>query len=106
MLMNYIALETDRPIKIHVTDDYVVDRSIADNVRGGLKRVKSLVFQVDELDGESVSRTFSILSDKLAAKFQPYLRDRAYRNFDFRITKTGIDLATNFIVEALPRAQA
>ena len=106
MLMNYIALERDKPILMHFTDHYFVKRQIADPDKGGLKWIDSLVFWCDTLEGQPVARTFSIVSTKLAAKLEPFLKDDKYKNYDFRITKVGEGYATEFIVEALPRAGA
>ena len=78
LLMNYVALVPGVPTRMHFTDDYWVDREIADRETGKPKRIKSLVFQVDELDGEDVSRTFSILSQKLAAHMTPLQIGRAH----------------------------
>ena len=106
MLMNYVNLETGTPTRMHFTDDYEVARLIEDRDRPGkTKRISSLVLQVDELNGENVSRTFSILSEKLRGKLQGYLPERRYRNWDFVITKRGEGYGTTFEVEALPRPE-
>lgn len=89
VLMNYIALVAGVPTRMHFTDDYIIDRTIADRESGGEKRIKSLVFQVDELNGEDVARTFSVLSQKLAAHFEPYLKGKRYLVYDFIITQIG-----------------
>jgi hypothetical protein len=106
MLMNYIQLERDKPTLLHFTDHYYVKREIADKDKGGMKWVDTLVFWCDRLEGEDIARTFSVLSTKLAANLEPFLVDHKYRKYDFRITKTGEGYATDFIVEALPRAGA
>lgn len=89
VLMNYIKLAPGIPTRMHFTDDYEIGRTIADGESGKPKRVDSLVFQVDELEGENCSRTFSILSHKLAAHFAPFLPDRRYRSYDLIITQIG-----------------
>lgn len=106
MLMNYVALVTDVPLLLHFTDHYHVDRAIADPDTGKMKWVNSLVFQVDEVNKERTSKTFSVLSTKLASQLEGYLADWKYRKYDFRITKTGVGFAVRFSVEALPRAGA
>jgi len=55
LLMNYVALVPGVPTRMHFTDDYYVDREIADRETGKPKRIKSLVFWVDELNGEDVA---------------------------------------------------
>lgn len=106
MLMNYIALEADKPTLLHFTDHYFVRRQIADKDRGGYKPVDSLVFWCDRLEGEACARTFSVLSTKLSTKLEPFLAEKLYQKYDFRITKTGAGYATDFVVEALPQAGA
>jgi hypothetical protein len=44
MLMNYIALAPGVPTRMHFTDDYYVEREIADRETGKPRRVRSLVF--------------------------------------------------------------
>lgn len=104
MLMNYVALAPGVPRRLHFTDDYLVDRDITDPDTGKTKRLKTLVFQVDEVDSLPASKTFSVVSSKLAAALQPYLKDHAYRGWDFVITKDGSGFAARFKVEAHPRA--
>ncbi len=89
VLMNYVALVAGVPTRMHFTDDYEITRTIADKETGKPKRILSLVFQVDELNGEDVSRTFSVLSQKLAAHFKPFLKDKGYLSYDFIITQMG-----------------
>jgi len=102
MLANYVALGDGIPLRLHFTDDYLVDRDITDAGTGKTKRVKSLVFEVDQINGEPASKTFSVLSQQLAGLLQPYLRDHAYRGWDFVITKTGTGFTARFRVEAHP----
>lgn len=89
LLMNYVRLEPGIPTRMHFTDDYLVDREIADKETGRPKRVKSLVFWVDSLEGEPCARTFSVLSQKLSAHFDPYLKNKEYTRYDFIITQMG-----------------
>lgn len=89
LLTNYVALQPGVPTRMHWTDHYYIEREIADRERGKTKMVKSLVFWVDELDGEPAARTFSVLSQKLAAMLEPYVRDGSYRDYDFIITESG-----------------
>lgn len=89
LLMNYISLAPGFPTRLHFTDHYYIEREIADKESGKPKKIRSLVFWVDELGGEDCARTFSILSQKLAAHFEPFLKDKHYTLYDFIITQMG-----------------
>ena len=89
LLMNYIALVPGVPTRMHFTDHYYIDREIADRETGKPKTIKSLVFWVDTLGGEDCARTFSILSQKLAAHFEPFLKDKEYTKYEFIVTQIG-----------------
>jgi hypothetical protein len=102
MLMNYVALEKDVPTRMHFTDHYLVEREIWDDKLGKFKTVKSLVFWVDELNGEPTARTFSVLSEALATILRPSLPDHAYVNNDFIITKRGEGFGTRYEVQSIP----
>lgn len=103
MLMNYIALEKDVPTRLHFTDAYYVKREIWDARLSGYKWVESLVFFVDELNGEPTAKTFSVLSSALSTILTGYLPDHAYINFDFVITKHGEGFSTRYEVEPIPK---
>lgn len=103
MLMNYVDLKKDTPTRMHFTDHYMVEREIWDPGLGRFKVVRSLVFWVDELDGEPTAKTFSVLSEKLASMLRPYLPNHTYVEKDFVITKHGEGFATTYTVEAHPR---
>jgi len=90
---------------MHFTDDYMIDREIADRESGKPKRIKSLVFQVDELNGEDVARTFSILSQKLAAHMTPLLPDKEYIHYDFIITQIGDGFLKDWNVQVIRRPE-
>ena len=103
LLMNYVRLEPGVPARMHFTDDYLIDRTIQDRDSGKEKRVKSLVFQVDELDGEDVNRTFSILSQKLAAHFEPFIKHKRYTGYDFIVTQMGDGFLKDWNVQTIQR---
>lgn len=105
LLMNYITLVPGVPTRMHFTDDYYVDREIADRETGKPKRIKSLVFWVDELNGEDVARTFSILSQKLAAHIEPFLPDKEYVKYDFIITQMGDGFLKDWNVQIIRRPE-
>jgi len=87
--MNYIALAPGVPTRMHFTDDYEITRTILEKESGKEKPIKSLVFWCDELNGEPVARTFSVLSQKLAAHLEPYRKGKEYTRYDFIITQMG-----------------
>jgi len=103
LLINYIALVPGVPSRMHFTDDYWVEREIADKETGKPKRIRSLVFWCDELDGEGVSRTFSILSQKLAAHMTPHLPNKEYTKYDFIITQMGDGFLKDWNVQVIRR---
>ena len=103
LLMNYIALVPGVPTRMHFTDDYKITRTIADKETGKPKPIESLVFWVDELNGEDVARTFSILSLKLAAHFEPFLKDKGYTGYDFIVTQIGDGFLKDWNVQVIRR---
>jgi len=105
LLMNYVQLVPGVPTRMHFTDDYYVDREIADKETGKPKRIKSLVFWVDELNGEDTARTFSILSQKLAAHFEPFLPHKDYTHYDFIITQIGEGFLKDWNVQPIRRPE-
>ena len=105
LLMNYVALVPGVPTRMHFTDHYYIEREIADKETGKPKRIKSLVFWVDELGGEDCARTFSILSQKLAAHFEPFLPDKDYTHYDFIITQIGEGFLKDWNVQPIRRPE-
>ena len=105
LLMNYVALAPGVPTRMHFTDDYYVEREIADRETGKPKRIKSLVFWVDELNGEDCTRTFSILSQKLSAHLEPFLKDKEYTRYDFIITQMGDGFLKDWNVQPMRRPE-
>ncbi len=105
LLANYIRLFPGVPTRMHFTDKYLIDREIADRESGKPKTIKSLVFYVDEVNGEPASRTFSVLSQKLAAHMEPYLPDNEYRGYDFLITQMGEGFLKDWNVQVIKRPE-
>ena len=105
LLMQYVALVAGVPTRMHFTDDYKITRTIADKETGKPKRIDSLVFWVDELNGEDVARTFSILSQKLAAHFEPFLPDKRYTGYDFIVTQIGDGFLKDWNVQVIRRPE-
>ena len=105
LLSNYIRLVPGIPTRMHFTDHYYIDREIADKETGKPKTIKSLVLWVNELGGEPTSRTFSILSQKLAAHLEPFLPDKRYDGYDFLITQIGEGFLKDWNVQPIKRPE-
>ena len=105
LMSNYVRLVPGLPTRMHFTDDYYVDREIKDQETGKPKRIKSLVFWVDELDGKPDSRSFSILSQKLSAHLEPYLKDKLYNRYDFIVTQIGEGFLKDWNVQVILRPE-
>jgi len=103
VLMNYIRSVPGVTLRMHFTDDYEITRSIMEKESGRLKRIKSLVFWVDELNGQDCARTYSVMSEKLWAALTPYLPDKGYLPYDFLITKMGDGFYTDWNVQVILR---
>ncbi len=103
LFSNYVKLAPGVPTRMHFTDDYWVKRTIADKETGKLKTIEGRVFYVDELNGEPAAKTFSILSQKLQAHFEPFLPDKRYGGYDFIITEMGADFFKDWNVQVIQR---
>ena len=103
LLMNYVELKEGIPLTLHFTDQYMVDREIWDHDLGKPRIVRSLVLSTDEVDGELAFKSFSVLSSQLYDQLSPYLPDNAYRDYTFRIIKSGSGYLAKFRVDATPR---
>lgn len=105
LLMNYVQLVPGVPTRMHFSDYYNIEREILEKESGKPKRIQSLVFAVDELNGENVARTFSILSQKLAAHFQPFLPQHEYRGYDYIVTQLGDGFYKDWNVQLIKRPE-
>ncbi|OGN97561.1 MAG: hypothetical protein A2Y89_06760 [Chloroflexi bacterium RBG_13_51_18] len=103
VLMNYIQLQAGVPTRMHFSDDYVIERTILERESGKEKIVTSLVFWCDELNGEPAARTFSILSQKLRAHFEPYRKGKKYADYDFIVTGMGSGWYSDWNVQPILR---
>lgn len=99
LFSNYIALAPGVPTRLHFTDWYFTVRVIADRESGKTKPIKTVVFWVDELNGQPASRTYSIMSKKLMAHMIPFLPDKEYTCYDFVITQMGDGFYTDWNVQ-------
>ena len=102
-LGNIVILEEGIPERMHFKNARIEARDITDVQTGQPTVRNALVFDVDEHNGAPARATFSTLAEKLYAKLEPYLKDKAYLNYDFVITKTGKGYRTTFPMMVLPR---
>jgi len=103
VLENYVMLETGIPARVHFTDHVIQKRTVTDPITGGSTTRNVLVFEVDELNGRQVAAKYSIMAEKHAGQFKPYLEGNEYRGYDFTITKTGEGFRTNWTLQVIPR---
>lgn len=105
VLSNWVGLTAGVPCRFHFTDHYYMEREIMDKELGRPRTIASHVFYVNEVDGEPASRTFSILSQKLWAHLEPYIKDNVYRGYDFIITEMGSGFYKDWNVQVIKRAE-
>jgi|YelNatPaOPRAMG01_1025707.scaffolds.fasta_scaffold46034_4 hypothetical protein len=101
---NFVRLVEGIPKSLHFVDHTLTRRKIRDPETGFEKEVQVLVFRVDYEDGRKVDKTFSVIQQKLASFFTPYLAGKTYRDVLFTITKIGTGFTTEFKVETSPYA--
>ena len=102
VLENYVLLETGIPTRLHFTDHTIQRRTITDPLTGQPGSRNVLVFDVDRMDGRSVVAKYSMMSEKHAMQFEPYLKDKRYRDYEFTITRTGEGFRTVYSVAVVP----
>jgi len=103
VLQNFITLASGVPAAMHFVDAQKVDRDITDPATGKVKTLTTYQFVVDELNGEVVTATFSVTSEKLAAQLDPYVRSGRLQDMVFTITKHGLGFTTSYEVDVRPR---
>lgn len=86
-LENWVKLPIGKVVCMHFKDYRVTPRQITDPMFGVPRTVESLVFLVDKVDGAPVDKTFSVVSEKLAQEFEPYLEDGSYKNYTWCLVK-------------------
>ena len=102
VLQNIVMLVNDKPSRLHLADHSIEPRTITDPVtrRPGVRNV--LVFEVDRLDGAAVQAKWSTMAEKLAMQFEPYLRDKSYRDYEIVITQSGEGFMRRWSVQFIP----
>ena len=86
-LENWVKLPVGKVVCMHFREYRVTPRQITDPMFGVPRTVTSLVFLVDRVDGAPVDKTFSVVSERLAQEFEPYLEDGSYRNYVWCLVK-------------------
>lgn len=84
-----MKLEVGREVRLHFREYSVESRQITDPVFKVPRTVRSLLFLVDRVDGAPVDKTFSVVSEKLADEFWPYLEDGSFRLYEWVLVKDG-----------------
>jgi hypothetical protein len=102
VLENYVILETGIPTRLHFTDHRIERRTITDPGTGLAGTRNVLVFEVDRMDGRSVAGKYSIMSEKHAAQFEPFLETKRYLTFEFTIVRNGEGFRTVYSVTPAP----
>lgn len=103
MLQNYVILEPEIPATMHFYAYNIQDQTITDPLSRQPATRTALVLEVDELNGRPVSSKYSILSEKLAKEFQPYIESGTFMNFNWQITVHGSGFTRSWTVLRLPR---
>jgi hypothetical protein len=104
VLENYVKLEPGVRKRLHFYDHTFVSKTITDPLLKRPKTVRALILFCDEEDGVKVDKPFSVIQEKLAMLFAPYLEGKRYKDYTFAITKIGAGFTAEFEVEAIPRA--
>ena len=102
VLQNYVILQPDVPTRLHFRDHALQRKTITDPATLQPAGRMTLVFDVDRLDGREVESKLSIMAEKFASLFQPYLADKSYVNYDFIVTVTGEGFRRQFTVQPVP----
>ncbi len=102
VLQNHVILENDIPARLHFRDHRLGPRTITDPTTGKPAIRNTLEFNADRLDGRSVESVLSTMADGLADKFEPYLGDKSYRNYEVIITQRGEGFTRKWTVLFIP----
>ena len=86
-LENWVKLPPGKVVCMRFREYRVASREITDEFWGTKREVDSLLFLVSHVDGVKVDKTFSVVSEKLALEFKPYLDDGSYKNYEWCLVK-------------------
>lgn len=101
-MANWVVLTPGVPVRLHFKDHRFVERVITDAIFGVPKRVRTLMFLVDEEGGRPVEKSFSVVSGKLADDLSGYLEGARYRAYRFTIVKDAPGTVAPRILEVTP----
>jgi hypothetical protein len=87
VLENWVKLVYGVPKRLHFINHLVQPRQFTNPITKMQETRQSLVFSVDREDGTPVSKSFSVMSEKLANDLSGYLIDHRYRGYEFIIVK-------------------
>ena len=99
---NWVVFRLGETKTLRFYDHAKVRRTIVDPVTGREKYVESLVFYVNMENGVEVSKTFSVLSTKLASELAAYIPNKTYLNYEFRIQKPIEKFSPPHLMEVIP----
>ncbi|GAH32551.1 unnamed protein product [marine sediment metagenome] len=86
-LENWVKLPVGKVVCMRFKEYRVTPREITDPFWKTPRTVESLLFLVSHVDGKPVDKTFSVVSEKLALEFKPYLEDGSYRGYEWCLVK-------------------
>ena len=101
-ISNYVQLLPGVQVQLHFNDHQVIPRFITDPIRNVSVERDSLVMYVDQVNGQKVSKMYSILSQKHAAEFSGYLEGKAYVRYNFVVIKDAAGTVPPRIVSVTP----
>jgi hypothetical protein len=102
VLENYVILQDGVPARVHFSDHTIMRKTITDPGTGLPSLRNTLVFEVDRLNGREAAAKLSIMAEKFAGQFEPYLKEKSYRDYDFVITQTGEGFRRSWSVQVIP----
>jgi hypothetical protein len=86
-ISNWVILQPGVQKVLRFSDHRITTTVITDPITRGSKTVEALQFSVIEEDGSPVSRSFSVISQKLAGELGPYLVGNRYLSYRFTFIK-------------------
>jgi len=101
ILGNYVKLVPDKGVRMHLSNPRIVERTIKDPKTGRVKTVRALEFDVTELNGVPVSKTFSTLSEKLAQQLMALWETGILKERPVEIVWHPRDFATEYEVRVV-----
>lgn len=79
-----------------------MSRVITDTIFMRPKTIQSLLLLVDEEDGRPVTKTYSVVSEKLVGDLSGYLEGNRYRGYRFTLIKDAPGTVPPRILEVTP----